>query len=724
MSPSASGEAFGFGGAAERTSPLTGIARTLGRHRWLFTGVAAAVLAVGVPALFWAPSRYTATASVVIPPPAVDPLLAAPPAADRTENQQPATEASLIASRDVATAVVSQVGLGLTPEPSGPIRRLACEQLGLSAACPDDAPPPPPLSERVSAFMRRLNVAPASGSRLIDVSVTDSSPERAAAAADAVVSEYQKQALAERATGLNRIVGWLDARTDALRARWLDAVKAAGAFQVAHGLTEDGAASGQPDRAPGQAATSLGDAQARLAAAQARADAIVRARRGDASGMMALGDQPVVSQEATALATLQAQRAQEAAQLGSGHPALRVIDRQIAELRASLLAVTGSALRAVQAQAATARAEVAQFEHELQGFKAQAGSGASPDIQLKALQEDAQSDRTVYETFLTRERELGGRSEILDPPVVFVSHAVAPASPSGPHRGWLLAAVAALALLCAVVAVLLRARLASGFSDAVGLKATIPLPLLSVMPLMPSGRDTNLARLMVEEPFSRASEAVRTLAAHVALETAEGSTSQSVLIGSSDAGEGKSTVALWLSTIVAGGGQRVLLIDGDHRRGSIARRLNGRRTPGLVELLSGTASIGQAVQYDAVTGLDYIAAGAPTSRPFGADELARLRTLLAELKHSYPLVVIDSPPLLGMSDALVYARLADQTVFVCRWRDTSRAMVMNCLEQLHRAGARLTGLVMSMVDPNSALAYGGDYAKREVRDVARLYGSP
>ena len=101
-----------------------------------------------------------------------------------------------------------------------------------------------------------------------------------------------------------------------------------------------------------------------------------------------------------------------------------------------------------------------------------------------------------------------------------------------------------------------------------------------------------------------------------------------------------------------------------------------------------------------------------------------MRALLGELKRSYPLIVIDSPPLLGMSDALVYSRLADQTVFVCRWKDTSRVAVINCIERLRAAGANLTGVVLSMVDANAAIAYGGDYGQRDVRDVARLYGSP
>ena len=84
--------------------------------------------------------------------------------------------------------------------------------------------------------------------------------------------------------------------------------------------------------------------------------------------------------------------------------------------------------------------------------------------------------------------------------------------------------------------------------------------------------------------------------------------------------------------------------------------------------------------------------------------------------------MIDSPPLMGMSDALVYARLASQTVFVCRWRDTSRVAVITAIDRLRHAGARLSGVVLSMVDPRAAVSYGADYGPRDVRAVRRLYG--
>jgi Mrp family chromosome partitioning ATPase len=144
---------------------------------------------------------------------------------------------------------------------------------------------------------------------------------------------------------------------------------------------------------------------------------------------------------------------------------------------------------------------------------------------------------------------------------------------------------------------------------------------------------------------------------------------------------------------------------------------------GLTDLLVGSAAPEDVIQTDAVTKLDFIAAGEAMSGPFGAEEIARLKSAIGVLKRSYSLIVIDSPPLLAMTDGLVLGNIADQTVFVCRWQQTSRKAVTASLERLHAYGAQVSGIVVSMVDANSTLAFGDDYSRREIGQISRLYGA-
>jgi polysaccharide biosynthesis transport protein len=92
------------------------------------------------------------------------------------------------------------------------------------------------------------------------------------------------------------------------------------------------------------------------------------------------------------------------------------------------------------------------------------------------------------------------------------------------------------------------------------------------------------------------------------------------------------------------------------------------------------------------------------------------------LKESYELIIVDSPPLLAMSDGLVHASIVDQTIFVCRWQTTSRQAVLGCIERLRAYGAQIPGMVISMVDQGSSLALGGEYSRRELKLINKRYG--
>jgi capsular exopolysaccharide synthesis family protein len=261
---------------------------------------------------------------------------------------------------------------------------------------------------------------------------------------------------------------------------------------------------------------------------------------------------------------------------------------------------------------------------------------------------------------------------------------------------------------------------AEGFEEADDLRANVPLPLLATIPVVAGGK--SIARYILDAPFSRASDAMRGLAATLSLLAARDTGARCVLVASAGALEGKSTLAVWLALTVRQGGQAVLVIDGDHRRGLFMQAgTPGKR--GLTDLLVGSAAPEEVIQTDDLTKLDFIAAGEAMSGPFGAEEIGRLRAAILVLKRSYSLIVIDSPPLLAMTDGLVLGNIADQTVFVCRWQQTSRKAVTASLERLHAYGAQVSGIVVSMVDANSTLAFGEDYSRREIGQISRLYGA-
>ena len=711
------------GGAVRR------VLRIWRRHLALFVVIMLAVLVLGTGGMLLLKPSYTATATVVIAAPSADPL--APtgqqPVA-RLEDDRPATEAALLQSRDVAAAVLEQIppvpgkaSFSLTKSVSA----FLCRK-GLSYLCakPVSTDPQTRQQSAIDAFLSNLTVTPELHSRVIDVSVTAKTGAEAAALANAVVSNYQRIALARQTADVNNVAQWLDNRTGELRQRWLDAVHKADNFDVKHGLTnttEGTTANPLIDRQITETAVNLSQAQARLAAAQARADALHdAAQHGNTSALVSLSTQPILVATANSLLQLQSMRDDTAAQYGRNYPKIRSLNRQIAAARGSLNSQTRSALASIHTDLISARAETKQLSDNLDALRAQAGAQSSPQAEYQSLSEEAQSARGVYETFLDHAKEVVDRAALLEPPVSFVSHAPAPTRPTFPNHVKLVAGIIVLALVAGAAAVLVRDYFSVGFEELDALRATVQLPVLAAIPFIAARRNHLIARHVLDEPFSRASEAVRGLAAQLSL-LVEGDVSRSVLVTSASPEEGKSTLAVWLAITARQGDQKVLLIDGDHRRGGLMSK--DRVQLGFTDLLDGRASLADVIQTDPETKIDFISAGDAMSRPFNASDIARLRGLMAGFKNSYNLVILDSPPLLAMTDALVYGSVVDQTVFVCRWQQTSRQAVTACLDRLRSYGARIPGIVVSMVDQNSTMAFGGDYSRREMKLISRAYST-
>jgi succinoglycan biosynthesis transport protein ExoP len=694
-------------------------------HLGLFLAIFVIVALIGGAVVFSLKPTYTATATVVLTTQSADPLApVGQQPADVVEDDRPATEAAMMMSRDVAAAVLRQ----LPPPPAVhgfELRSWLCGK-GLAAACtkPVASTPASRQNAEIGAFLTSLTVAPELHSRVLDVSVTANDGQRAAALADAVVTNYQTTALAQQTADVTRIASWLDARTQQLRQRWLDAVNKANEFDVAQGLTNTGSGDATDPLVNSQiaeTAVNLSAAQARLAAAQARADALNNG--GDPNALIDASQQPIVVASTNALAQLEGARRQQEAEFGRNFPGVRDLDSQIASTRASLNQATGQALGNIRANLVAARAEVSQLTSYLNRLRTEAGRQSAPQAQYRSLSQEAQSAQTVYETFLDHSKEVVDRAALLEPPVNFVSHAAVPGQPTFPNHAKLLAGVVIVALILAFAVILLIDYLSIGFGDVDDLRGSVQLPLLTAIPLVAVRGKRRVARHVIDDPFSRASEAVRGLAAQLSLLVRDGDTPRSVLVTSASAEEGKTTLVVWLALTVRLGGQKVLVVDGDHRRGSLMRHMTGVTKLGLTDVLAGRAMLADVIQTDPDTKVDFIAAGKPMTNSFGTGDIMHLRAIMATLKTSYGLVIVDSPPLLAMTDGLVHASIVDQTIFICRWQSTSRRAVIGCVERLRAFGAQIPGIVISMVDQKSTLALGDDYSRREMKLINRLYGS-
>jgi polysaccharide biosynthesis transport protein len=185
-----------------------------------------------------------------------------------------------------------------------------------------------------------------------------------------------------------------------------------------------------------------------------------------------------------------------------------------------------------------------------------------------------------------------------------------------------------------------------------------------------------------------------------------------ILVTSAAPGEGKSTTALSFARSAAQSRQSVLLIDCDWRRPSLHRAMGVKNNKSLLDYFSGKVSARDILHTDGETGMHFIPA------PYGTPEQNQLLSskqmaaFLNEVREDFDVVVLDSPPVMAASDAVVLSRLVDAVVFVVRWESTPRQMVANAIRLLQRADAAFAGAVVNRVNlKRHRLFHFGDEAE-------------
>lgn len=695
------------------------------RRHWLLIAVVALLITAGsVAVTLLLPRVYTATGIVAVRPAAPDPFQSALGGAqNKLESPAVGTEVVALKSRDLARQVVSTLGIGAIPSPS--LHAWICGRLDLGQVC-RDSHGTPTMAERVDGFLSHLEVAPAAQdvaqSWAISVSFKADNPKLAAAVVNKLIDLRGKQEISQQSTELDRTAAWLDRRAGELRDRWAGAEQAVAEFRDKNGLTQTLAGDRMAPLVGQQvasAAAEYGKIQAELAGAEARQKALRQAlASGDKRALIRLPDQPILVSLAKSLDDLYMRRSLKAQ---SYRPSmLGALTATIRDTERKLNQESRHALSEIDTQLAVKQAEARQIEQNLSDLKAQSAALGSPMARLQSLEHEAASASSVYANFMTRAKEMSDHTAILTPTTEVVSSADISDRPSFPRLSRFLAAGVVLGLVGGAGAGWAREKLGGGYKEISRVTEQLSLPLISIVPVVSGARRLKmpLRRYMSERPFSAAAEAVRSLAAAIALADRGSDTSCAVVITSAMGQEGKSTLCYWLAEAAARDGQSVLLIDGDYRKSA------GKNQPepaGFTDVLAGRASFDSAIVRNGASAMDYLPAGLPRSHAFVRTELPALRALITEARRRYALVVIDAPPLLGMAEGLVYASVADQCVFVCRWQRTSRAAAVSCLRRLRAAGAHMTGIVLSMVDMDRMPLYSDEYDRRSMRMMKQYY---
>ena len=329
-------------------------------------------------------------------------------------------------------------------------------------------------------------------------------------------------------------------------------------------------------------------------------------------------------------------------------------------------------------------------------------------VELADLTREAETNRQLFQTFLTRFREIIEQQGLQEPDARILSPADIPTAPSHPKVALftLIAFAASLVLGVLLVFIVERWDRITG-SAAPTRSAALGVRALALVPDL-SRRETQgipAEDYILQKPNSAYAEALQRVRTSLFLTDGE-HPPRTILITSSVPLEGKSTIAASLARQSARSGLKVILIDADLRRPRLHEVIGLPNQNGLSEVLTGRANPEAAIKRDEKSGLDFLPAGVGVVSPPDLFRSSTMKILLEEMAAYYDLVIIDSPPVAAVSDSFTLSGIVDKSVYVIRWEQTPRNVALAGIRQMVDAGADIAEIVLARVDVKKHARYG------------------
>jgi capsular exopolysaccharide synthesis family protein len=364
------------------------------------------------------------------------------------------------------------------------------------------------------------------------------------------------------------------------------------------------------------------------------------------------------------------------------------IDEQAEHKRQSVVAELArvaqrlSNLKAEGEQAGTELAKLVQ-----QSLHAQPGSVErnAIDNQLRQLERGSSPRDQLYASLLQRQRELRYQQDFVAPDVRVLSPAEPPTRPSTPSALLLSLPAFFLSLMGGCLLAVIIDRLDQGIRNGRQVAEVLGIATLAMTPLLSRAGRTRMHKNLAKKPFDTYTEAIRSLVAGLQLVTPH-QRSKIILMSSSLPQEGKTTLAVSVAMYLAQLRKRVLLVDLDFRRGSVAHVLNMRAKRGITDILLHDQPAHDVIQRTPYFGLDFLPMSRRQVDPMYLFTGSQLSRLLDQLRENYDCLIVDGPPVLRAPEARLLATLADQLVFVVKWGSTRRDVALNAINQLRRIG--------------------------------------
>ncbi len=565
----------------------------------------------------------------------------------------------------------------------------------------------------LSAFRGGMSVAPNPLTQTINIGYTSHSPERAAEIANTIADEYALDQLEAKFEATKSAADWLSRRLEGMRASLDAAERAVEIFRSENNLINaDGLLLSEQELSELNSQLILIRAEkAEKQAVYARAQQLL-AGGAELDSVSQVIQSPVIAGLRQQQAELSRKQADLSARYGPRHPQMLNVQAERRDLDALIQQEIRRIVDSLKNAVAVVQTRERSIERSLEDRRNFAALNNQSLVQLRALEREAEATRALYETFLTRFKEVNAQESLQTSGVRIISIATPPSSRSFPRTNLILFASLVLGLAAGVGVALAIELFDDTFHTAKQMESMLGAPNIANVPLVASaGSEGVSADYMLGSPLSSYAEAFRSMRTSLALSNVD-APPKVVLFTSAVPSEGKTTISTSYAIAAARAGQKVVVIDCDLRKPSVHKMFGvPAEGKGLVGYLADPVGLDQAIQNHPATRVDFIPVVSGSINPTDVLSSQSMAELVQTLRGRYDVIVLDSAPLLPVADTRSVAGLADTTVLVVRWGRTPRAAAVNAAHLLRQSGLPLAGTVLSAVDMTRQTTYGyGDTA--------------
>lgn len=638
------------------------------------------------------------------------------------------TQYNILQSRNLARKTLDRLGLWENEYFGGPTNGpgLFKRLFGGASAKPQSATQETAEQARaIDRFLTNLTVSPIRNSRLVDLKFRLPDPELATRIVNALATSYIEQNLEYKFMASKEASDWLNERLSEQR-KQVERAEAA----LQHYREQNDAI--PLEHRENIVIQKLADINAAVTQAkteryqqQALYNQLESLRRSNSAldSFPAILSNTFIQQQKADLSQLQSQYTQLSEKLGERHPEMIKVRSAIQLAQAKLDGEVAKVVQSVRNEYQAALAKENSLIGALNQQKAEAQAMNRKAIDDGVLEREVQSTKQLYESLLQRAKETGVSTELRTSNIRIVDRAERPRAPVTPRK--LLSLLLSLSggFVLALGLAFFFEYLDSSLKSPDEIKAYLGLPTLGMVPALNpktcKGRDP-LLNAGVPPNFAEAFRAMRTNVLFSAAD--EGP--RSLVITSTGPGEGKSIVAANLAIGFAQAGQRVILIDADMRRPRVHDIFGQKQEPGLSNFLVGHAVASSAIRKSAVPGLWLLTAGRIPPNPAELLGSQRFRKFIELLGQYFDSIIIDSPPIMAVTDAALAASAATGIVFVVGAEMTSRHAARTAIEQLENGRPHFVGAVLNRVElERNAYYYSGYYRREYAQYYQKAVGS-